>query len=142
MAKATQKQTNIRVELARLQVMKLDELRAKWRELYGKEAPDCGRLLLLRQLAFRIQEMRYGGISESAQTALTEIGNTPKPRKNAGGVIPGTRFERNWKGNVHVVEATAEGFEYNGQLYKSLSGAAFAITGTQWNGKKFFGVKR
>ena len=46
-----------------------------------------------------------------------------------------------WKGKVCVVVATAEGFEYNGQLYKSLSGAAFAITGTQWNGKKFFGVK-
>ena len=79
--------------------------------------------------------------SESAQTALTEIGNTPKPRKNAGGILPGTRFERNWKGKVCVVVATADGFEYNGQTYKSLSGAAFAITGTQWNGKKFFGVK-
>lgn len=85
--------------------------------------------------------MQYGGISESAQTALTEIGNTPKPRKNAGGILPGTRFERNWKGKVCVVVATAEGFEYNGQLYKPLFGAAFAITGTQWNGKKFFGVK-
>ena len=55
--------------------------------------------------------------------------------------IPGTRFERNWKGKICVVVATADGVEYNGQLYKSLSGAAFAITGTQWNGKKFFGVK-
>lgn len=80
MAKATQKKNNIRVELARLQVMELDELRTKWRELYGKEPPDCGKLLMRRQLAFRIQEMQYGGISESAQTALTEIGNTPKPR--------------------------------------------------------------
>ena len=141
MAKATQKKNNIRVELARLQVMEMDELRTKWRELYGKEPPDCGKVFFRRQLAFRIQELQYGGISESAQTALTEIGNTPKPRKNAGGILPGTRFERNWKGKVCVVVATAEGFEYNGQLYKSLSGAAFAITGTQWNGKKFFGVK-
>ena len=69
MAKATQIKNNIRVELARLQVMELDELRTKWRELYGKEPPDCGKLLMRRQLAFRIQEMQYGGISESAQTA-------------------------------------------------------------------------
>ena len=88
MAKATQIQNNIRVELARLQVMELDELRTKWRELYGKEPPDCGKVFFRRQLAFRIQELQYGGISESAQTALTEIGNTPKPRKNAGGSSP------------------------------------------------------
>ena len=141
MAKATQIRNNIRVELARLQIMELDELRKKWRDLYGTEPPDCGKILLRRQLAFRIQEMQYGGISESAQAALTEIGNTPKPQKNPGGVLPGTRFERSWKGKVCTVVATAEGFEYNGQTYKSLSGAAFAITGTQWNGKKFFGVK-
>ena len=56
MAKATQRRNNIRVELARLQIMELDELRKKWRDLYGKEPPDCGKILLRRQLAFRIQE--------------------------------------------------------------------------------------
>ena len=79
-------------DLTREEGRMLDELRTKWRELYGKEPPDCGKLLMRRQLAFRIQEMQYGGISESAQTALTEIGNTPKPRKNAGGILPGTMF--------------------------------------------------
>ena len=54
------KSTNIRVELARLQVMELHELREKWRELYGKDAPDCGKVFLLMQLAFRIQELRFG----------------------------------------------------------------------------------
>lgn len=135
------KSTNIRVELARLQVMELHELREKWRELYGKDAPDCGKVFLRKQLAFRIQELRYGGISETAQSILEKIGETPKVRPNPGGVIPGTRFEREWKGTIHVVIATDTGFEYNGQNYRSLSGAAFAITGTQWNGKKFFGVK-
>ena len=135
------KSTNIRVELARLQVMELHELREKWRELYGKDAPDCGKVFLRKQLAFRIQELRYGGISETAQSVLEKIGETPKVRPNPGGVIPGTRFEREWKGTIHVVIATDTGFEYNGQNYRSLSGAAFAITGTQWNGKKFFGVK-
>ena len=109
------KSTNIRVELARLQVMELHELREKWRELYGKDAPDCGKVFLRKQLAFRIQELRYGGISETAQSVLEKIGETPKVRPNPGGVIPGTRFEREWKGTIHVVIATDTGFEYNGQ---------------------------
>ena len=71
------KSTNIRVELARLQVMELHELREKWRELYGKDAPDCGKVFLRKQLAFRIQELRYGGISETAQSVLEKIGETP-----------------------------------------------------------------
>jgi len=141
MAKATQTKKNIRIELARIQTMEVGELRSKWRELYGKDAPDCGKAFLQRQLAFRIQEMQYGGICDTAKTALAEIGSQPKPVKNQGGILPGTRFEREWKGTVCVVVATAEGFEYNGKTYKSLSGVAFAITGTQWNGKKFFGVK-
>lgn len=141
MANATQIKNNIRMELAKLQVMELDALRNKWRELYGKEPPNCGKTFMQRQLAFRIQELQYGGICQSAETALAEIGNTPKPVKNPGGILPGTRFERSWKNKTCVVIATTDGFEYNGQNYKSLSGVAFAITGTQWNGKKFFGVK-
>lgn len=141
MKKTNTKPASIRVELARLQIMELDELKEKWRELYGKEAPDCGKVLLRRQLAFRIQELRYGGISETTQAALIEIGNTPKVKPNAGGVIPGTKFEREWKGKLFIVTANDDGFELNGKNYKSLSGTASAITGTQWNGKKFFGVK-
>ena len=82
------KSTNIRVELARLQVMELHELREKWRELYGKDAPDCGKVFLRKQLAFRIQELRYGGISETAQSVLEKIGETPKVRPNPGGARP------------------------------------------------------
>ena len=72
---------------------------------------------------------------------MVEAGNLPKLKPNAGGILPGTRFERDWKGEIHVVVATATGFEYKNQNFRSLSGVAFAITGTQWNGKKFFGVK-
>ena len=121
--------------------MELDELKNYWREVYGKEAPDCGKVFLRKQLSFRVQELQYGGISETAQAVLVEAGNLLKLKPNSGGVLPGTRFERDWKGEIHVVIATATGFEYKNQKFRSLSGVAFAITGTQWNGKKFFGVK-
>ena len=136
-----QRKMNVRTELARLQTMELDELKNYWREVYGKDAPDCGKVFLRKQLSFRVQELQYGGISETAQAVLVEAGNLPKLKPNAGGILPGTRFERDWKGEIHVVVATATGFEYKNQNFRSLSGVAFAITGTQWNGKKFFGVK-
>ena len=136
-----QRKMNVRTELARLQTMELDELKNYWREVYGKEAPDCGKVFLRKQLSFRVQELQYGGISETAQAVLVEAGNLPKLKPNSGGVLPGTRFERDWTGEIHVVIATATGFEYKNQNFRSLSGVAFAITGTQWNGKKFFGVK-
>ena len=136
-----QRKMNVRTELARLQTMELDELKNYWREVYGKEAPDCGKVFLRKQLSFRVQELQYGGISETAQAVLVEAGNLPKLKPNSGGVLPGTRFERDWKGEIHVVIATATGFEYKNQKFRSLFGVAFAITGTQWNGKKFFGVK-
>ena len=136
-----QRKMNVRTELARLQTRELDELKNYWREVYGKDAPDCGKVFLRKQLSFRVQELQYGGISETAQAVLVEAGNLPKLKPNSGGVLPGTRFERDWKGEIHVVIATATGFEYKNQKFRSLSGVAFAITGTQWNGKKFFGVK-
>ena len=136
-----QRKMNVRTELARLQTMELDELKNYWREVYGKDAPDCGKVFLRKQLSFRVQELQYGGISETAQAVLVEAGNLPKLKPNSGGVLPGTRFERDWKGEIHVVVATATGFEYKNQNFRSLSGVAFAITGTQWTGKKFFGVK-
>ena len=110
-----QRKMNVRTELARLQTMELDELKNYWREVYGKEAPDCGKVFLRKQLSFRVQELQYGGISETAQAVLVEAGNLPKLKPNSGGVLPGTRFERDWKGEIHVVIATATGFEYKNQ---------------------------
>ena len=97
-----QKKMNVRTELARLQTMELDELKNYWREVYGKEAPDCGKVFLRKQLSFRVQELQYGGISETAQAVLVEAGNLPKLKPNSGGVLPGTRFERGRSCKVSV----------------------------------------
>ena len=67
-----QRKMNVRTELARLQTMELDELKNYWREVYGKEAPDCGKVFLRKQLSFRFQELQYGGISETAQEVLDD----------------------------------------------------------------------
>ena len=72
-----QRTMNVRIELARLQTMELDELKDYWREVYGKDAPDCGKVFLRKQLSFRVQELQYGGISETAQAVLVEAGNLP-----------------------------------------------------------------
>lgn len=134
--------TNIRTRVAELQRMELPELRKTWLEEFAREAPDCGSTFLRRRLACRIQEKFYGCVlSDAAERILSEVGDRPKVRPNAAGILPGTRFERKWKDKIYIVTARENGFELDGKHFKTLSGAATAITGTCWSGKKFFGVK-
>jgi len=142
MKQSKQNRSNIRVQLARILVMELEDLRGVWLQVFGKPAPDCGKVFLRRQLAYKIQEQYFGGMTAAADAALKELASKPKLIPNRGGAVPGTIYKREWQGKVHTVLATNDGFEYNGMTFKSLSGAAHAITGTQWSGKKFFGVNR
>lgn len=142
MKQSKQNQPNIRVQLARILVMELEDLRGVWLQVFGKPAPDCGKVFLRRQLAYKIQEKHFGGITATADAALKEIASKPKVVPNRGGAVPGTIYKREWQGKIHTVVATHDGFEYNGMTFKSLSGVAHAITGTQWSGKKFFGVDK
>jgi len=141
MKQEKQEQPNIRVQLARLQVMELEDLRGMWLRIFGKPAPDCGKVFLRRQLAYKIQELHFGGMTQTADSALKKLASMPKAVANRAGAIPGTTYKREWKGKVYTVIATMDGFEFNGIVFKTLSGVAHAITGTQWNGKVFFGVK-
>jgi hypothetical protein len=100
---------------------------------------------MLPVLAFRVQELAHGGLKPETNAQLREITasltsagqNHTKPRFTAG-----TRLVREWKGKVHEVLITANGFEYLGETYKSLSPIACRITGTHWSGPAFFGTKR
>ena len=100
---------------------------------------------MLPILAFRIQELAHGGLKPETKANLSEITaslgpaghNDNRPRFKAG-----TRLVREWKGKVHEVLITADGFEYLGQTYKSLSPIACRITGTHWSGPAFFGTRR
>ncbi|MEE9369147.1 MAG: DUF2924 domain-containing protein [Pontiella sp.] len=139
-------------QLAALEKMSSEQLREKWFDLYGEQAPKYRKAFLLKRLAYRIQELYYGGLSEPSKECLKQIAGkdpiatvkvpVPDARKPHDSILPGTRFVRLWHQRQYEVIARETGFEYEGQIYRSLSAVARTITGTQWNGKIFFGVKR
>ena len=136
---------------ARLAVLKASstpDLKAQWRELFDSEPPPFNRRYLESRLAYRIQELAYGGLKPETVKRLEALGeqldggDRKKSRIRADLTpIVGTRLIREWKGVEHVVTVTADGFEWQGRPYKSLSAIARAITGTRWNGWVFFGLK-
>ena len=132
-------------QLQEIQHMSLPELQAKFKEVYGYN-PVLNRPMVLRKrLAFRIQELHYGGLTEAEHEVLNELADgRQKPESNAkrDAMMPGTILTRLWKGKVYETTVMKDGnFEYAGQIFRSLSRVAREITGTQWNGKVFFGVK-
>lgn len=146
---ARMEQTVLR-ELAALQRMGLETLRGRWRAFFGTEPPaSYAKAKLVRRLAWRIQELRHGGLSDAARQRLREIadgdelacGRRRKVKGRKTAVAPGTRLIRHWHGVEHVVTATADGgFEWNGRRYRTLSAAAKAITGQHCSGPRFFGL--
>jgi hypothetical protein len=132
------------------------ELKRLWRELFGKDAPPYNRPYLVKRLAYRLQELCYGGLPDSAQftmhVVLQDIGAdelaSPRPkgrntqhRRSTNSLVAGTRLIRDWQGTRHEVTVLPDGYEYAGRRYRSLSAIARAITGTQWNGPAFFGLR-
>lgn len=135
-------------QITELQSLSMADLRARWRELFGSGPPGAGRGYLLRRLAYRIQELAYGGVSDITRARLRDhlggdTGRTrPLERRKRQGDEPvvGTRFVREWRGERYEVTVVAGGYELRGRLYRSLSAAAKAITGAHWNGRAFFGL--
>ena len=137
--------------LARLAAMKaapIAELKKQWRELFNEEPPAFNRRYLESRLAYRIQELAYGGLKVETVKRLQKLGeqldggNITTRRVRADlKPITGTRLIRDYQGVEHSVTVRDSDFEYQGRPYKSLSAIARAITGTQWNGPVFFGLK-
>jgi hypothetical protein len=117
-----------------------------WQKSFGRPAsPGLRRELMPPILAFRIQELAHGGLKPETKAKLQEITSSlnPKGRNDARQRFrAGTRLVREWKGKVHEVVITADGFEYQGRTYKSLSPIACHITGTHWSGPAFFGTRK
>lgn len=124
-------------------------LKQKWRELFETEPPPYNRRFLESRLAYRIQELVYGGLSKQTIARLEALGEqfdggkVEVRRKRADDrPISGTRLIREYQGVEHCVTVRDADFEYQGRPFKSLSAVARAITGTRWNGLVFFGVRR
>ena len=133
------KDGSVRRQLLALAGMSRPQLCDKWRDLYGSEPPNSSREFLRRRLAYRIQEIMYGGLDPALKAALT-VGNAPVKPTTA--LRDGTKIVREWHGREYEVIVRGEKYEYAGKLYRSLSGIAKAITNTNWNGNEFFGIKK
>jgi hypothetical protein len=134
--------------LAALKTAPIGKLKDKWRELFDREPPPYNRRFLEHRLAYRIQELAYGGLKRETLKRLRELGEEldggdPKRRRQPAKDRPvsGTRLIREYQGIEHCVTVRDGDFEYQGRPYKSLSAIARAITGTRWNGLLFFGLK-
>ena len=135
-------------QLAALKTAPAPVLKAKWRELFDTEPPPYNRRFLESRLAYRIQELAYGGLKKETVERLRVLGKQydgkpgtrPKGRSDRL-PIAGTRLIREWQGIEHCVTVRADGFEFQGRPYKSLSAIAREITGVRWNGWVFFGLK-
>lgn len=122
--------------IAALESADLDDLRDEWRRRYGLPPRLRSKTLLRNVLAWRIQADVYGGLDEQTRRLLRD---ERPPREPI--VTPGTILKRDWHGTLHEIEAIGDGFLYDGRRWKSLSVIARAITGTRWNGRRFFGLQ-
>ena len=140
--------TDLIARIAALKTMPTPDLQAKWRELFETEPPRRNRGYLESRIAYRIQELEHGGLAPATVARLEALGETrdggdPKVRKRRVDDRPvaGTRLIREYQGVEHCATVLADGYEYQGRPYKSLSAVARAITGTRWNGPLFFGLR-
>ena len=133
-------------QLNALRSLGKQELRSEWRRLYRSRPPRLSRDLLMRGVAYRVQELAHGGLSKTALRKLAafarqlEASGQLAPVPERAPLRPGTRLVREWRGRTHSVTVTEDGFEYAGAAYPSLTKIAKKITGAHWSGPRFFGT--
>jgi hypothetical protein len=114
------------------------ELVREWQAQFGAPPPPKLRVELMRPaLVYRIQANAYGSSAPRRKGRIEDLASDANRRR----FKTGTKIIRQWKGQLHEVAVTAEGYVYNGDVYRSLSPIAFRITGTKWSGPAFFGTK-
>lgn len=137
---------DVAVELAQLEGQTIFELRQEWRRLHQVAPPmRLSRDLLIRGILYKFQERALGGFSKSILRKLSRTGIEPATGKRSSAppiaLKPGTRLVREWHGVTHTVLIHADGVEWRGRRYPSLSVVAREITGARWSGPRFFGLK-
>ena len=141
-------ENSVLAQLAALPSKTTPELKQLWRDLYDRDPLPYNRPFLIKRLAYRIQELAYGGLSARGEAKLEELVEEEDrrvkgklPVRSGERPITGTRLIRKWQGVEHCATVIDDGFEYQGRRYKSLSAIALATTGTRWNGPAFFGLR-
>ena len=137
------------IEIARLRGLDVGELRARWHTVFRRRAPaHLPRHLLFRLVAYRLQADGLGDLDAEALRLLDRSGSHADVGKLAAelnlrrtDLQAGTVLVREWDGQLHRVMVLADGFAWNDKIYPSLSKVAFAMTGTRWNGPRFFGLR-
>ncbi len=159
---------DVRAEVEALGRLTVSQLRDRHRELFGEGTNSANRSYLVKRLAWRVQSLAEGGLSDRARARAMELARDadlrttlPRPPKAAGEGSttvtlptkvkpsahdrlpgPGTVLTRTYRGTRVSVRVLKDGFEHDGQVYRSLSAIAKAVTGTHWNGHLFFGLKQ
>jgi hypothetical protein len=138
-------------EIARLRGLDVGELRARWHTVFRRRAPPhLPRHLLFRLLAYRLQADQLGDLNADIRRVLDRVGSGSSEgidrlvadlNRSRAELRPGTLLTREWDGHLQQVMVLADGFTWNGKTYRSLSKVAFAITGSRWNGPRFFGLR-
>jgi hypothetical protein len=146
------RESSLEAEIAHLRGLDLSGLRARWRGEFRREpAPHLPRHLLFAVLAYRIQANRLGDLRADMKAVLDRsipgenrsvtTARIAKLDRQRTLLAPGTILTRSWNGRSERVMVMADGFGWNGKVYRSLSKVASAITGTRWNGPRFFGLR-
>jgi hypothetical protein len=135
-------------ELARHGAWSLFELRGEWRRLHRRAPPArMSRDLLIRGITYTLQERALGGLSKAMSRKLAQFDGAPAQGAAAKRTLPvslkpGTRLIREWRGTTHTVLVHADGVEWRGERYASLTVVARKITGAHWSGPRFFGLRK
>ncbi len=142
------KGADVEARIVALQALTTADLPIEGSRLYRATPPTrLSRSLLLRGVAYRVQEHAQGGLRPSTKRMLRSLCEVSEQRggpATAPAVMlkPGTKLVREWHGHVHTVSVLDDGFEYQGERYPSLTRIARRITGAHWSGPMFFGLKR
>ena len=134
-------------QLAALQRLSVNELKVKWEDLFATAAPNNSRAFLEVRIAGRIQELTYGGLTRDTRRTLDALADEVEGKVSRKGMaddvrnpLPGTKLVREWDGTEYTATVLSDGYDLGGKKFKSLSAVAKAITGTSWNGFRFFGL--
>jgi hypothetical protein len=134
-------------QLAALAAMSASEIKAEWERVFRQPAPSFSTDLMGRALAYRLQERVHGGLPAATKRELTRIAKQLKagksiPSDTATSLRPGTRLVREWRGKVHQVLVLDGAYLFEERRYSSLTRIARTITGANWSGPRFFGLKQ